>query len=325
MKRVTNSALLSLATLLSAVLLALAADKETKTPQVYPVALLPFQERGRDTKDEGSKVTDLLFAQLAAEPSLLLVDRADIAKLLAEQEVSLSGLVNPQQATKVGQLTGAKLLITGSVLQVDNTVYLIAKIIGTETSRVVGASVKGNVRDDLGTLVAELAKEITKTVAQRADDLVAKPLSREDRIAVLKKKLGGGKRPAVSVHIAERHVAAIVLIDPAAETEVAMFCKETGFKLIDPKEGLKKAIDVRIEGEAISEMATRIGNLISVKARLEVKAIDEATGQIVAVDRQTTVAVDLTEQIAAKTALQEAGAELAERLLPKIVAEAKVK
>jgi hypothetical protein len=149
---------------------------------------------------------------------------------------------------------------------------------------------------------------------------VAKPLSREDRIAALKKNLGGGKRPAVSVHIAERHVAAIVLIDPAAETEVSMFCKEAGFKLIDPKEGMKKAVDVRIEGEAISEIATRIGNLISVKARLEVKAIDEATGQIVAVDRQTTVAVDLTEQIAAKTALQEAGAEVAERLLPKIVA-----
>ncbi len=325
MKRVMYSVLLSLATLLGATLPVLAADQQAKAPHVYPAAILPFQERGRDAKDEGSKVTDLLFAQLAAEPSLVLVDRADIAKLLAEQEVSLSGLVNPQQATKVGQLTGAKLLITGSVLQVDNTVYLIAKIIGTETSRVVGASVKGNVRDDLGALAAELAKEITKTVAQRADDLVAKPISKEDRIAALKKKLGDGKRPAVSVHIVERHVMAVILIDPAAETEVAMFCKETGFKLIDPKDGPKKAIDVRIEGEALSELATRIGNLISVKARLEVKAIDEATGQIVAVDRQTTVAVDLTEQIAAKTALQEAGAELAERLLPKIVAEAKVK
>jgi hypothetical protein len=243
--------------------------------------------------------------------------------------LNLSGLVNPDQATKVGQLTGAKLLITGSVLQVDNSVYLVAKIIGTETSRVVGASVKGSVRDDLGKLVEDLSKEITKTVTQRADDLVAKPVSRDDRIAALKKKLGDGKRPAVSVQIAERHTTSptltVILIDPAAETEMGLFCKETGFKLIDPLQGSKKEVDVRIEGEALSEFALRAGNLISVKARLEVKAIDQATGQILAVDRQTTVAVDLTEQIAAKTALQEAGAAIAERLLPKIAGAAKVK
>ena len=238
--------------------------------------------------------------------------------MLAEQEVNLSGLVNPQQATKVGQLTGAKLLITGSVLQVDNSLYLVAKIIGTETSRVVGVSVKGNVRDDLGKLVDELGGEISKTVAKRAEELVAKALSRDDRIAALKKQLGDGKRPAVSVRIPERHVAAIVLIDPAAETEIGLFAKETGFTLLDPKEAPAKQIDVRIEGEALSELAVRLGNLISVKARLEVKAIDPATGEVLAVDRQTTVAVDLTEQIAAKTALQEAGAAVAERLLPKI-------
>ena len=63
----------------------------------------------------------------------------------------------------------------------------------------------------------------------------------------------------------------------------------------------------------------RHGNLIPVKARIEVKAVDQASGKIVAIDRQTTVAVDLAEQIAAKNALQEAGAVLAERLLPKIV------
>ena len=298
---------------------------ERKVPQVYPAAMLPFQERGRDAKDQGSKVTDLLFAKLAVDPGLMLVDREDIKKVLEEHELNLSGLVNPQQATKVGQLTGAKLLITGSVLQVDNSVYLIAKIIGTETSRVVGASAKGSVRDDLGNLVEELSKAISKTVTDRADELVAKPVSREDRIAALKKKLGDGKRPHVSVRIPERHVAALVLIDPAAETEIELFCKETGFGLIDPKDGPKKAVDIRIEGEALSEFAVRAGNLISVKARLEVKAIDQLTGQIVAVDRQTTVAVDLTEQIAAKTALQEAGAAIAERLLPKIAAAGKGK
>ena len=129
----------------------------------------------------------------------------------------------------------------------------------------------------------------------------------------------------MSIRIREQHVTILVLIDPAAETEMGLFCKETGFKLIDPQEGSKKDVDVRIEGEALSETAIRVGNLISVKARVEVKAIDQATGQILAVDRQTSVAVDLTEQIAAKTALQEAGAVLAERMLPKLMTAGKPK
>ena len=36
-------------------------------------------------------------------------------------------------------------------------------------------------------------------------------------------------------------------------------------------------------------------------------------------DRQTVVVVDLSEQIAGKTALQEAAADLAERMLPKLI------
>ena len=41
-------------------------------------------------------------------------------------------------------------------------------------------------------------------------------------------------------------------------------------------------------------------------------------GKIIHVDRQTSVAVDLAEHIAAKTALQAGAGELAERLIPKL-------
>lgn len=75
--------------------------------------------------------------------------------------------------------------------------------------------------------------------------------------------------------------------------------------------------DIRLVGEAFSEFALRKGNLISVKARVEVKALDR-DNNVVAVDRQTRVAVDLSEHIAAKTALQEAGADIAERMLVKL-------
>jgi hypothetical protein len=237
--------------------------------------------------------------------------------------LNVSGLVDPATATKVGQLTGAKILVTGSVLQVDTSLYVIAKVIGTETSRVLGASVKGGVRDELDGLVEELAKKVNDLVATRSGELVAKPLTREDQLAVLKKKLGGGKRPTVVIDVTERHVGQLA-IDPAAETELALFCSELGFPVLDRQAGKQKA-DVLLTGEGFSEFAARHGNLVSVKARLEVKAIDRATGRLLAIDRHVSIGVDLSEQVAGKTALQDAAAELAGRILPKLVEQDKGK
>jgi TolB-like protein len=301
-----------------------AADKDTKEKsKVYPVAIFPFQERGREVSELGNKATDLLFANLAAEPELYLVERADLKKILDEQELNVSGLVDPATATKVAQLTGAKILVTGSVLQVDTSLYVIAKVIGTETSRVLGASVKGGVRDDLGGLVEELAKKVNELVATRSGELVAKPVTRENQLADLKKKLGAGKRPTVVIDVKERHVGQVT-IDPAAETELALFCSEAGFQVLERQEGKQKA-DVLITGEGFSEFAARHGNLVSVKARLEVKAVDRATGRLVAIDRHVSIGVDLSEQLAGKNALQDAAAELAGRILPKLVEQDKGK
>ena len=256
----------------------LPAHAASEPKPVYPIAVFAFQERGPDTKGLGQQVTDLLFANLAADPDLFLVDREDLKKVLDELELNQSGLVKPDEATQVGHLTGAKVLVTGSVLQTGNSLYVVAKIIGTETTRVLGESAKGDVKDELDKLVEQLAGQVAKTVKQRAGELVAKPVTREDRLAALKEKIGKGKRPTVYVDITERHVGQAT-IDPAAETEVALFCRDLGFEVIDPADGRKSEADVQLTGEGFSEFASRHGNLISVKARLELKAVDSKTAQ----------------------------------------------
>lgn len=298
--------------------LLLAAGSPAAAAKVYPAAILPFQERGDDVKGLGAQVTDLLFAELVADERMYLVDREDLDEILKELELSRSGLVASSEAAQVGQLTGAKILLTGSVIQVDGKLYLVAKIIGTETTRVLGASVKGNVRDELDALTGQLADEVARTIETRAEDLIAKPRTREDRLAAVKEALGNAERPIVKVTVSERHVGQAT-IDPAAETEIILFCKEAGFEVIDPSHGDARQADMLLIGEGMSEFAARHGSLTSVKARLELKAVDARTGRVVAIDRQTSVEVDLSEQLAGKAALQEAAAEIAERLLPKIV------
>mgnify|MGYP006196476807 CR=1 FL=1 len=127
------------------------------------------------------------------------------------------------------------------------------------------------------------------------------------------------------IDIPERHIGQVTS-DPAAETEMALLAQAAGFEIIDAKEGSAADADVLITGEGFSETAGKLGAMTSVRARLEVKAVDRKTGRVLATGRHTAVVVGSTEQIAGKSALEEAGAELAERVLPKLVlakAEAK--
>ncbi|MFO0948133.1 MAG: CsgG/HfaB family protein [Planctomycetota bacterium] len=282
--------------------------------QVLPTALLQFQERGKGVEGMGEKIGGLLFAELSASPEIVLVDRVDLNKVLEEQKISVSGLVKPDQAVRLGQLTGAKILVTGSVIEVDMNVYLVAKVIGTETSRTKGATIKGKLNDPLGPMVEELAKNIADVIAKQGGTLVPTEPSVADRIGAIKGAIGDRSRPKIQIKIAERHIGQAT-IDPAAETEFISIAKACGFEVVD---GKGVAPDVLITGEGFSEFGSRHNDLLTVKGRLEVKATATASGNVLDADQQTVIVVDVSERIAGKTALQNAAADIAQRMLPKL-------
>ncbi len=89
-------------------LLALAATTLTAKDEVYTVAVFNFETPDETIKDLGPKIATLLTANLSAEPQVITVERAELEKILGEQELGLSGTVSSDTAAKVGHLTGAK-------------------------------------------------------------------------------------------------------------------------------------------------------------------------------------------------------------------------
>lgn len=297
---------------------ALALALSAKAADVLTVAVFDFESKDEAVRDLGPKVASLINAQLSADPRLITVERAELEKALGEQELGLSGTIQPETAAKVGHLTGAKVLITGRVFNVGRETMIVSKIIGTETSRVYGEVVRAEAgSSSIPDMSADMATRIGKVIEAKASTLVAKTEKPEDLIARLQKTVEGKKLPSVTIVIAERHVGA-PMIDPAAETEVGFILQKLGFTVTDKKDPLAKP-DIEITGEAFSELGMRKGNLVSCKGRIEMKAIDKTTGRVLFIDRETSVAVDLSEHLAGKTAIQNATDKLTERLLPKLL------
>jgi hypothetical protein len=262
-------------------------------------------------------IASALGAYLSQEEDLVTVERAELDKVLSEQELARSGLVDPATATAVGRLTGAKVLVTGSVFVAGDEFLIVTKVIGTETSRVFGDVLKAGAQPSPADLGRDLAQKIAPLVRAKGAELLARVETREERLTRLRQLVQGKTLPTVTVAIPETHARRAVR-DPAAETEVLHLLRELGFTLVaDGAPG--RPTDVRIAGEALSELATRRGDLVSCRARVELKAIARASGRILAAERQTEVAVGLGEELTAKDALQECAAELVERLLPRLL------
>lgn len=301
-------------TLLTAFLLGACLAAPAGEPPIA-VAVFDFQSPDEGVRDLGLKISALVGANLSADPRLMTVERAELDKALGEQELALAGTIAPESAARAGHLTGARVLVTGRVMKASNETLVVAKVIGTETGRVFGATARPQPGASLADTAATLAASIAAIIATNSGALAAAPARPDERIARIKGGLKPGKRPVVSVHVPEQHFGRPV-IDPAAETELALILNQCGFALVDRKSGARP--DFALEGEAFSERGMQKGNLVSCKARLELKLRNLATGEVLAVDRQVSIGIDLSEHIAAKAALQNAAAEMAERIIARL-------
>jgi len=134
------------------------------------VAVLAFENGGSyglnkedyDALQRG--MAGMMISELAANNGWRVVERAQVQKLLDEQNLGTSGRVDPQTAAKIGKLVGAKYVVTGSFIDLSGDFRLDVRIVNGETSEIVKTESDHMQREHLFDLIRNVAQKLMKDV-----------------------------------------------------------------------------------------------------------------------------------------------------------------
>lgn len=103
------------------------------------VAVFPFQNKGA-SNDLGEIVLDKMITSLFNQGRFKVIERTQLDKILAEQELGISGLIDVSTAAKLGKGIGVDAIIMGSVAATrSGSISIDARAIDTETATVIVA------------------------------------------------------------------------------------------------------------------------------------------------------------------------------------------
>lgn len=129
------------------------------------IAVLDFelQGAGHETEDMGQIVAEWLVTALVQEGRFEVVERRLLTKIVNEQKLAMSGMLDAESASELGRMLGVKIIITGSVLKFQSMMEVNARIIDVESASIIAAeSVKSSSAVGLEDLTKEMADKIIK-------------------------------------------------------------------------------------------------------------------------------------------------------------------
>ncbi len=306
----------------------LAADEPPPAKKPIVLAVLDFASTKDETKDLAAVLPDLVESSLSTRVGIVLVTRRELAKIQEEQKLDLAGLAAQGQGAQVGNLVGAQILVVGRVSLVDDEVVLSAKAIGAETGAFLPAVIRAPVAGLRPKMAEELAKKLWTLLEERSGEILPTPSTADAERAKTKEAIAalGATLPRVAVHVPEKHLRTERASDPAVEAALLTILPELGFPLAavggpSEAEWLRRAAEghatfpapatlaaeVVVVGEGFSEFGGRVGEFVSCRARLELRAYGTKTGKILGTWTGRGAGADLSELFAGKKALEDLG------------------
>ena len=130
-------------------------------------------------------IADMLISEIAGRGAVDVVERTNLNKLLDEQKLSLTGLVDEKKAVELGRLLSANKLIYGSYIIRGNNIIINGKLTETESGKITATFSAQGPLDSILFLQSELSLKVQKALGLESRE-ATKPAPGYSLLAVKK-------------------------------------------------------------------------------------------------------------------------------------------
>ena len=129
------------------------------------LAVLDFELQGQkfETDNMGSMVAEWFITALVKDGRFEVVERTLLKKILDEQKLVMSGVVEENVVKELGKILGVKIIISGAILRIGKDTEVNARIIDVVNASIIAAeNIRGSGTGSLQDLIITMSERIIK-------------------------------------------------------------------------------------------------------------------------------------------------------------------
>ena len=129
------------------------------------LAVLPFQTTGLGNEIGEINIVEQIMTNFYNLNRFKLFERTQLEKILEEQKLGMSGILDASTAAEIGKGIGVDAIVLGTVTRAGSNIAIDARLIDTETAEIITAQDQMSARtsiQDLKTMINGLATKIAQ-------------------------------------------------------------------------------------------------------------------------------------------------------------------
>lgn len=130
--------------------------KITRVGSPLAVAIMPIDSKGSDA-ELSSMIMDKLITNLVKKRRFKVIEREFLEKIINEQSLGMTGIVDEETAINAGKVIGAEAIIMGKQNEVGGDMHISIRVIDVETSETITANEIVSEKDELERAMEKIA------------------------------------------------------------------------------------------------------------------------------------------------------------------------